>query len=345
MLLQGLIGRLLGLSHASVGPWEVGCAVKETETLIEEVEEIVINNGAPESFSSSAIAAATLFIRHTIIPYDSSCQVAQQAGEGLTSHLAPSTRVDYPQARSLDLAMSDDEDDFMSDKFLVEASSTSKMPSAYSERRAAQQLKSMRTGQAKNQLTHKQEEAVRRREGLNTSLFDEYRTTQSKQGESSKAGESTKVTSGGAKAMAMMQKMGWSVGEGLGRKRSLSPLEASKRPRVEDGDDEAPRGGLGSKAASVVSTTEPLRISMWAGRKGLSSRPPSPPPLPKQRNPDAITPQQEARLARETEGYREWQRKEYGQRDIERKEWSAREKLVQFDRDKGVKVGLVMAER
>jgi len=169
--------------------------------------------------------------------------------------------------------MSDSEDDFMSDKFLVDAPTTSG-PSTYSDRRNISTLKSMRKGQANNQLSHKQQEEKNRREGLSTSLFDTAKKDESRDG------------GGGTKAMEFMKKMGWNVGEGLGRKRSESPPPAKRQRQGEvqdegdDEEDEAPRGGLGSRGRTRV---EPLRISLWSGRKGLSARDPSPPPLPKTR--------------------------------------------------------------
>lgn len=165
--------------------------------------------------------------------------------------------------------MSDSEDDFMSDKFLVDTPATT-APKTYSARRQAETLKSLRKGQENNKLSHKQQEEKNRREGLSKSLFE---TEPSKNGEGSNA------------ALALMQKMGWKQGEGLGRKRSASPPPA-KRQRREDGDDEeerddTPRGGLSSRGRARV---EPIRVSLWAGRKGLSARSPSPPPLPTSRS-------------------------------------------------------------
>ncbi|ORY31652.1 hypothetical protein BCR39DRAFT_493693 [Naematelia encephala] len=215
--------------------------------------------------------------------------------------------------------MSDSEDDFMSDKFLVDVAPSSK---SYSDKRNAQTLKSLRASQAKTQVPLKQLEAERRREGLNRSLFDR---------------EAESSTSGGAsKAMGMMMKMGWKVGDTLGKqeasRRSASPESSSKRARIDE-DDDVPRGGLGRARA------EPIRVSMWAGRKGLTARDPSPPPLPSLsgRNVDALDPSKLERLGRETEDFRARQRREFAEKEIERKEYKAREILVGFDRDKGIK--------
>lgn len=142
--------------------------------------------------------------------------------------------------------MSDSEDDFMSDKYLVEAPTTSK---TYSQRRSHAALKAERKVRADNAAPRREEEAARRHAGLTTSLFD-------KQAQAEAGG------SGQAKAMGLMMKMGWKVGEGLGRRRSASP----ERPTAAGGggyDDDAPRSGLGARKQEAKA--EPIRISMWAG--------------------------------------------------------------------------------
>ena len=228
--------------------------------------------------------------------------------------------------------MSDSEDDFMSDKFLVDAPTPTS--ESYTARRSAAQLKSLRAGQAKATLSHKQREEAQRREGMATSLFE-------KRNEAEGSGRG-----GGGRAVEMMLKMGWKVGEGLGRKRSISPVLSQdvKRSRnaekEEEREEEPPRGGIGSTSrVKELPRTEPIRVSMWAGRKGLSARSPSPPPLPQGRNPDALDPRKMARLGEAMESFRERQRREFGDREVERKAGRAREVLVRFDGERGVKVG------
>ncbi|OCF30937.1 hypothetical protein I316_07465 [Kwoniella heveanensis BCC8398] len=299
--------------------------------------------------------------------------------------------------------MSDSEDDFMSDKFLIDlapsgssstsSSSKSKAQEAksYTERRNLQALRSMRKGQANNKIPLKQLEEQRRREGLNTSLFEQHLSSSSVDGGAtspSSAGSahgSRSGTKGGSnKAMEMMMKMGWKAGEGLGKKRSPPPEIPSKRARLDNDsvrarvaeDEPGPsRGGIGSaapksiskmsfvpgltdtegtnqagttssssgsskpsKASGVSGRIEPIRISMWSGRKGLSAREPSPPPLTSSnRDPDALDPEKLKRLGRETEGFRERQRAEFSVRERERKGRAAREKLVALDTENGVK--------
>jgi hypothetical protein len=144
--------------------------------------------------------------------------------------------------------MSDSEDDFMSDKFLVDVA----QEMTYSARRSKAQLHGLRKVQAHNarNLPRKQEEEVRRRAGLNKSLFDDSDEDEAPKGGIGSASRSAasssaapKKDAGQAKALDLMKKMGWSVGESLGRRRSASP-ERRK-------------------------TDEPIRVSMWAGESQM----------------------------------------------------------------------------
>ena len=243
--------------------------------------------------------------------------------------------------------MSDSEDDFMSDKYLVAASAQAEPPpsssTTYSARRSAAALRSMRAGQAKNMVSARQTEEHRRRQGLATSLFDEPRSgagTPQDDRERRQPGGS----GGGAKAMEMMMKMGWKVGQGLGRKRSPSPDSSSKLPKADhhaELDSEPSRRGIGSSSKQPA-RTEPIRISLWSGRRGISARSPSPPPLPDPSgpSPDSLDPKKLERLGKETEDFRARQRREFGEKEAERKSSKARDMLVRFDEERGVKVGV-----
>lgn len=220
--------------------------------------------------------------------------------------------------------MSDSEDDFMSDKFLVEAPAAQK---SYSARRDASLLKGQRAGLAKNMQSTKAREEQQRREGLNTSLFEKPDLQQAS-------------GSGGGKAMAMMMKMGWKVGEGLGRQDDEPSASTNKRKVENEGEDgeEAPRGGIGSSSRKAP-RTEPIRISMWSGRKGISARDPTPPPIPtSNKNPDLLDDRKMARLGQATDQFRERQKKTFAERDEERKEFKARDLLINYDAERGIKV-------
>ncbi|BEI84498.1 hypothetical protein CcaverHIS002_0411020 [Cutaneotrichosporon cavernicola] len=232
--------------------------------------------------------------------------------------------------------MSDSEDDFMSDKYLVETS----VESTYSSRRRRAAASGAAKAKANETLPLREREAAARREGLNRSLF-----------EGEKKG-------GQAKAMDLMQKMGWSVGEGLGRRRSASPERAPSHPTGNvDREREGGRAGIGAGrgigASAVGATTasagigapslvEPIRISMWAGRRGLAARSPSPPPPPKRGEMSDAR----ARLLDEEGGkYRGRWGAEAGARDAERKEEKARELLIEMDGAKSIKFHPLHASR
>jgi len=142
--------------------------------------------------------------------------------------------------------------------------------------------------------------------------------------------------------MAMMMKMGWKVGEGLGKKDVEEPMNTTTTKRKADlgeEDDDAPRGGIGSSSRKAP-RTEPIRISLWSGRKGLTARDPTPPPIPtSNRNPDLLDESKMARLGQKTDQFREIQKKTFAQRDEERKDLKARELLITYDAEAGVKVG------
>jgi hypothetical protein len=219
--------------------------------------------------------------------------------------------------------MSDSEDDFMSDKFLVEAPAAEK---SYKAKRDAQLLKGQRAGLAKNLQSKKVREEQQRHEGLNTSLFE-------------KPDHQEASGSGGGKAMAMMMKMGWKVGEGLGKKEVEEPTTKRKVDEEEENDD-TPRGGIGSSSRKAP-RIEPIRISLWSGRKGLTARDPTPPPIPtSNRNPDLLDESKMARLGQKTDQFRVRQTQTFAEREEERKEFKARDLLIGYDAEAGVKVSI-----
>ncbi|KAF8326523.1 uncharacterized protein EI90DRAFT_3127735 [Cantharellus anzutake] len=155
--------------------------------------------------------------------------------------------------------MSDDEDDYLSPKFLVEAE-TSRSHKSYSrlrnEARRAAEAKDAENREKQKKYSAK----ARIQEGLSTSLFERAR-------------EEEKMGLGGSKALSMMVKMGYKEGEGLGRKADSPTVNDANKSndRVAEGDPgglaEEHRGGIGSAADDH--RIEPLRISIWDGRRGL----------------------------------------------------------------------------
>ncbi|KAF8608198.1 hypothetical protein BDV93DRAFT_434600 [Ceratobasidium sp. AG-I] len=170
--------------------------------------------------------------------------------------------------------MSDEEDDYLSDKFLasLEAPKPSTSGAAsYAERRRVAQRESERKRMEGRIKSRRELEEESRREGLSRSLFEKEmeKAAENKLGEGSKSldGE-LKVEGGGSgasKAMSMMLKMGFKPGETLGKKEEpVKSQEATPTPDDAQGEEVA----QGKKAKSGH-LTEPLPLAMWAGKKGL----------------------------------------------------------------------------
>jgi citrate lyase alpha subunit len=151
----------------------------------------------------------------------------------------------------------DDEDDYLSDKFLSQlASSSSAKPTTYADRRKeAQRLAHIRNEQGRTK-SRKELEEESRREGLSKSLFE-------------RAKEEGDV--GGNKAMAMMLKMGYKPGQALGKDSSqLTPAPTKASEEVPTAgtsnrtshEAENPNAGSSSRSGHLV---EPISVSMWAG--------------------------------------------------------------------------------
>ncbi|KAG8897310.1 hypothetical protein FRB99_008234, partial [Tulasnella sp. 403] len=170
--------------------------------------------------------------------------------------------------------MSDDEDDYLSAKFVDEsampgpASKRNRSDVTYHERRRQAAKISHEKNKANKIRPRREVEEESRREGLSKSLFERAREEDlhhskrrrledgESDGETEPAQEPPKTTN---KALAMMLKMGYKEGQSLGRK--TEPVEVPSH-----GDSEsvavAERKVLGH-------LTEPLPLAVWAGRQGL----------------------------------------------------------------------------
>ena len=271
---------------------------------------------------------------------------------------------------------SESEDDFMSDKFLVETAPAKKTQQTYLDRRRAAQKKHLES-QPKS-LKLREEE--KRRHGLETSLFAGVKDDANAVG----SGESSAGPAAGSKAMNMMMKMGWKVGEGLGKKgddpsEPTDPRTGGKEKAlldVEVDEDEAGvpagRAGIGmarkrrrstesaepDAPSTVKQRVEPLRVSMWSGEfrqiRIILIEPPFTPLLPwhsgksglgaRKRSPSPILapgelhPEKLAQLESTTEDFRKRQSGVNEAKKIEGREWAARKVMVELDEANGVKV-------
>ncbi len=152
---------------------------------------------------------------------------------------------------------------------------------------------------------HEREELARR-EALNTSLFDRVGRAdigRKVDGKDEDGGdEETRPKEGLSKAMGMMMKMGWKVGEGLGASTSTftstapavdgtegadenqvtAPTADLVADRLDEEDEEPSFAGIGKRkrdeqgngGGGSRSAAEPIRVSMWAGESVFVSRTP-----------------------------------------------------------------------
>lgn len=135
-----------------------------------------------------------------------------------------------------------DEEDYLSDKFLIEAAASSSQPKTYVQRRQ-ESLKQSRIKNEQNRLkSRRQREQESREEGLRNSLFE--RATE----DSSEGGEN--------KALGIMLKMGFKIGQSLGPKESLTAHEGT--PPRSSGNDEF-------NEQRNTHRIEPLPLNEWSG--------------------------------------------------------------------------------
>lgn len=141
-----------------------------------------------------------------------------------------------------------DEEDFMSDAFLLQAPASTK-PKTYAERRQAAQRESARKQEENRRKSKRQLEQESREEGLSKSLF-----------ERAKEDEEKGLAKGPNKALAMMEKMGFKVGQSLGKVDE----KKAQAPTTEDWD--APVAG----PSTLKHKIEPLPVNEWTGKYCVS---------------------------------------------------------------------------
>ncbi|KAI1792914.1 hypothetical protein LXA43DRAFT_1003783 [Ganoderma leucocontextum] len=241
--------------------------------------------------------------------------------------------------------MSDEEDDYLSDKFLMElaaSSSTSSVtPKTYAERRKDALKRSALKNEQNRTKSRKEREREAREDALGRSLFERAHEEAAESGQQNKA-------------LAMMMKMGFKPGQALGKEEgeekgapagktteASEGLEAdldsgSKKwdgglPQVQEKDAEPVRAGIGARPAHDALETAvkedapvpgpstgtshrkvPLALNEWEGKKGigLGKRPRAASPSASERL---------AKMARMAEGrthasFRDRARQEYDER-------------------------------
>jgi len=134
-------------------------------------------------------------------------------------------------------------DDYLSDAFLVEATG-SKEPISYSDRRKQARRDSERKNLENRKRSRKELETSTLQEGLRKSLFERARDEEG----------TTTTASSSNKAMNMMLKMGFQIGQPLGRA------------------DEGPSFSSGDGSKSNAHRTEPIPVHIWSGKEGLGRK-------------------------------------------------------------------------
>jgi hypothetical protein len=257
--------------------------------------------------------------------------------------------------------MSDDEDDYLSDKFLLlgDASSSnpsSSRPKTYSELRKD----ALRASEAKQAVARKRSQREIVEEGLNTSLFE-------------KAKEQEAAGLGKNKALGMMMRMGFKPGQSLGRTTSPGAAVSDREaPVVTDGmtnaasvandptDTDRSASHDSSQSSSKQQRTEPIAINLWEGMlllvygQSLSCFPPYPAtgrsgigqkrPHSSKANPyapakKARTSESEAKENESAGAFRERTRREYEEKRAEARLIAATRTCVSLDEEsKGLNV-------
>lgn len=173
--------------------------------------------------------------------------------------------------------MSDNEDDYLSDKFLAQLEEASKpqQPKSYTEKRKQALKKSQLLNEQNRKKSRKQMELEAREEGLQTSLIQ-------------RAQEEAKESGKQNKALAIMMKMGFKPGQSLGESYeetspsssiggdlgSAQSMETSGIAEERDAEAEisiSPSEPRTSTFAAYKHRAEPLPIKEWSGKLHRSS--------------------------------------------------------------------------
>ena len=148
--------------------------------------------------------------------------------------------------------MSDEEDDYLSDKFLVESTSSTSSSKTYTERRKETLRLSAIKNEQNRRKSRRQLEQESREEGLSKSLFERAKD------------EAQEGGGGPSKALAMMMKMGFQPGQSLGQ--SDPPVERSQSPSHDQSTSAEDKEENEVKAtATSQHRVVPLPLNEWTG--------------------------------------------------------------------------------
>ena len=166
--------------------------------------------------------------------------------------------------------MADEEDDYLSDKFLfANEATTSSKPKTYSDRRKEAQRLAERKSMQNRKKGRRQLEEEALQEGLTTSLFERAKVEEQELGTQNKA-------------MSLMMKMGFKPGESLGKSDDRQPLtvpsgsgstsatapqltsvsvDANSTTRIQSSED------ISAAPPSSTHRKVPLALDIWTGEQ------------------------------------------------------------------------------
>ncbi|EGO01784.1 hypothetical protein SERLA73DRAFT_166301 [Serpula lacrymans var. lacrymans S7.3] len=174
--------------------------------------------------------------------------------------------------------MTDEEDDYLSDKFLANLEAKSSAPKTYAEKRKEAQKQAKLRDEQNRLKSRRQREVEAREEGLSKSLFERAKEEQ-------EAGVGTSN-----KALSIMMKMGFKPGQSLGKSdenqdetvaASLPPPPSAPsegKGKSESRERSEPIDSTELASFQVRHKVEPIPLNEWTGKKGigLGKRAPSP---------------------------------------------------------------------
>ncbi|KAL4081715.1 hypothetical protein V8B97DRAFT_2106924 [Scleroderma yunnanense] len=213
-----------------------------------------------------------------------------------------------------------DEEDYLSDKFLIDLTEATK-PKTYTQRRQ-RALQQGRLKSLQNQTkSRRQREQESREDGLSKSLFE--RATQQND-------------AGASKALGIMMRMGFQPGQSLGKPEEIPPANVVSIPDTSESGSPAPVDSqFHSQAAKTPGgqhKAEPLPLNEWTGKKGigLGKRPRSP-----------STSERIAKMAKmaeesKQESFRDRSRREYEERHAESHLVAAQRTCSNLDEKAGI---------
>jgi len=223
------------------------------------------------------------------------------------------------------MANGSDDDDYLSDKFLINTTEPQKSKT-YSEKRKEALYKSHLKNDQNKIKSRRQLEIESREEGLSKSLFERA--------------EDDKTSGRGSenKALSMMMKMGFKPGQALGRashadedstdqpSSSTPPPDPSRKPQR---DISPPQEK--SSTQSERRLVNPLPLNEWSGKKGIGLGKRAPSPTELERLAKAARVAEEA----EKESFRDRTRREFEHRRAEARLEPAQQTCASLDERAG----------